>query len=286
MHYDAAIKKLLEIGNIGFLRRIMHSRATRVNMLRELPQETTSLRSTDFPMEVEEGGGSPYILLLEIQTEWRQDKAYVLAEYYIRFVRKYFGAKIRPCMVLLRPNRNANPRLRLEYLTFQFDLIKMWELEAAEFRDAEPEILPLLPLMRNGLGFVDFAERRLYHARNLTRENKADLLFILALLTGLINREESENLFQKRRDIMTESALYEIIKEEGKQEGIAEGKREGIAEGKREGIAEGKQEGIAEGKQEGIAEGKREDARKMLARGYSLADIQDITGLSLEELRE
>ena len=37
-------------------------------------------------------------------------------------------------------------------------------------------------------------------------------------------------------------------------------------------------------RREGILEGKEEDARNMLARNYPVADIAEITGLSLEDV--
>lgn len=37
---------------------------------------------------------------------------------------------------------------------------------------------------------------------------------------------------------------------------------------------------------EGIQQGKTDIARRMLAQGYSVEDIADITGLSLEEIRK
>ena len=50
----------------------------------------------------------------------------------------------------------------------------------------------------------------------------------------------------------------------------------------------GRAEGRAEGREEGLAEGEynkaMESARKMKAKGYPIADIADITGLSVEEI--
>jgi predicted transposase/invertase (TIGR01784 family) len=69
------------------------------------------------------------------------------------------------------------------------------------------------------------------------------------------------------------SALY-ASRVKGKEEGIAEG------------TAKGKAEGIAEGKVEGITEAKAEAARNMKAKGYSVEDIQDITGLSPEQIEK
>ena len=42
----------------------------------------------------------------------------------------------------------------------------------------------------------------------------------------------------------------------------------------------GKKEGIKEGKEEGIRDGKLETAENMLKKGYTIADIIDVTGLS------
>jgi len=39
-----------------------------------------------------------------------------------------------------------------------------------------------------------------------------------------------------------------------------------------------------EGRAEGLVEGQRQTARKMLAKGYSITDVAELTGLSLDEL--
>lgn len=48
--------------------------------------------------------------------------------------------------------------------------------------------------------------------------------------------------------------------------------------------AKGLAEGLAEGRAEGLAEAKLEDAQKMKSKGYPIADIAEITGLSIEEI--
>lgn len=52
------------------------------------------------------------------------------------------------------------------------------------------------------------------------------------------------------------------------------------------GRAEGRAEGLVEGRTEGIEQTKRENARKMKARGYPIADIADITGLAPEDVEK
>ncbi len=55
---------------------------------------------------------------------------------------------------------------------------------------------------------------------------------------------------------------------------------------KAEGFAVGKAKGKAEGKAEGFIETKLEHARKMLAKNLSEELIVEITGLSVEQIRE
>ena len=49
---------------------------------------------------------------------------------------------------------------------------------------------------------------------------------------------------------------------------------------------EGREEGIREGIREGIKKGKIENARKMKAYGLALDMISDITGLTIDEVRD
>ena len=60
------------------------------------------------------------------------------------------------------------------------------------------------------------------------------------------------------------------------EKGRAEGRAEGLAEGLAKGQAEGRAEGIAIG----VDQAKIEIARRMLAKGFSVPDICEATGLS------
>lgn len=71
---------------------------------------------------------------------------------------------------------------------------------------------------------------------------------------------------------------------EGRAEGLAEGRAEGIAKGRAEGRAEGISEGIAQGKTQGKAEQNLENARKMKSLGVNHNIINEVTGLSKEEI--
>ncbi|MCR5568692.1 MAG: Rpn family recombination-promoting nuclease/putative transposase [Paludibacteraceae bacterium] len=62
-------------------------------------------------------------------------------------------------------------------------------------------------------------------------------------------------------------------------------KNDGFAEGREEGRAEGRAEGREEGRAEGRMNEKYENARKMKSKGFSLEDISEITGLSIDEIK-
>ncbi|WP_040288121.1 hypothetical protein [Alicyclobacillus hesperidum] len=59
-----------------------------------------------------------------------------------------------------------------------------------------------------------------------------------------------------------------------------------LRELKREFEEKGIQKGLQQGLQQGLLEGKREVAHRMLAKGASVQDVADITGLDVKEIEE
>jgi len=258
MKYDIAAKKLMESGREDILERFFGVQADSVDKIEELPTEKTSLRNVDFALRIKGEGRPEYVLILELQTEWKSGKVLNLAEYAIRFTLRFPGQEIQPSMLLLMPNSKAADHFENSYLTFRFQLIKMWELNPEDYENAGPEIQSLIPLMKYGTRYVEVAERRIYENRDISREQKGDLLTALAIFTGLKDKNLTKALLNRRRDIMIESAFYDLVKEEGIAEGLEKGKREG----------------------------KLEDARKMFAEGLEIKLVQKITGLTEAQLRE
>jgi hypothetical protein len=62
---------------------------------------------------------------------------------------------------------------------------------------------------------------------------------------------------------------------------IKEAKNEGISMGRSEGISEG----ISMGRTEGLREGRISTAQKMLDKGMSVEEIQEMTDLSIEDIK-
>ena len=68
---------------------------------------------------------------------------------------------------------------------------------------------------------------------------------------------------------------------------VFEGVRlEGIMEGQKKGRKEGMELGVLKGREEGLKEGMIANARKMKSYGLALEMIADITGLTIDEVRD
>ena len=141
--------------------------------------------------------------------------------------------------------------------------------------------------MKNGLKFLDKTLRFLLKLGK--QESNANLLTGLFIFTGLVSKNKATLLREKIMSVTTESPAYTWIIERGLKQGRLEGIETGIKKGRAEGIETGIKKGIETGIERGIkkgrAEGKIENARTMLRKGYSLADIIEITGLTAKQLK-
>ena len=78
---------------------------------------------------------------------------------------------------------------------------------------------------------------------------------------------------------------WESYKNDGRREGLEEGRKEGLEQGLQEGLKEGLEQGLQEGLKEGLKEGFEMTARNALAKGIPVETISDITGLSIEVIK-
>ena len=71
------------------------------------------------------------------------------------------------------------------------------------------------------------ADQLIYESA-LERADKADMLTSMAILSGLVSDELPLELVARRRDLMIESAAYDIIKQAGRQAGLEQGICQGV----------------------------------------------------------
>ncbi len=227
MQYDIAIKELLRHCSQAILEHLAGIPVQHCTLI-EVPQETTSVRRSDFPLRVTTPQGEDLLVLVEVQTRWEPQLPLRLLEYRARHMLRE-GVDALTVVLLLRPGGHIVDRYEDREVQFQYRLVRVYETNAAEVVERGPVcLLPLVPLMHGGEALTEEADRRIYES-DLTLQTKGDMLTIMTLLAGLVSKELPKQLLARRRDIMIESAAYTLIKEEGREEGLREGLLEGIA---------------------------------------------------------
>ena len=222
MRYDISSKILIEKCREEILRRLLGLSVEESTVLEQLPQETVSLKRSDYPVLVTDEDGRQLLVVLEVQSGWEPDVPVQLLEYRCRYLLKY-GVDTLSCVLLLRPSRQATDFYEDPEVSFHFRLARIYEFDAREIiREGSLCLMPFVPLMRHGEELITEADRLLYESR-LPRGDKADMLTAMAILSGLVSSQLPQSLLARRRDIMIESAAYDLIKQEGLQEGIEEG---------------------------------------------------------------
>jgi len=245
MKYDVASKTILNLGKEAILRKFLDINPSSIQFLEELPEETVSVRRSDFPLHVVQKDGQEMIVLIEIQTVFDHDFVLRLIDYSVRLMLKYH-LKLIPLVLLLTPSSIATGFYEDDLLTFRYHIVRFWELRPEDFRD-EIMLYPFIPIMNGGEKLLDETETKIYSDASMSMEIKSDLLTTMAIFAGLKDRDLAAQLIRRRRDIMIQSAAYEILAEEARKEGLREGLREGIKEGKLEGRIEGLHDAISLG---------------------------------------
>jgi hypothetical protein len=235
LKYDIASKVLMERCREEILRRFLGITVLESTILEELPQETVSVKRSDFPILVTNEDGRRQLVLLEIQTRWERQFPLRLLDYRTRHLLKH-EVPVTSCVLLLQPSALARERYDDDEVSYCFTLVRIYDLEAKDILDQRVVcLLPFVPLMKNGPELATQADELLYNSA-LPRSEKADMLTVMTIFSGLISRELPQQLLARRRDLMVESAAYELIKNEGIQQGIQQGIQEGMLQEAREAI--------------------------------------------------
>ena len=72
------------------------------------------------------------------------------------------------------------------------------------------------------------------------------------------------------------------------EKGLRRGLQQGRKQGRKEGVEQGRKEGVEQGRKEGVEQGKKamlETAQKLLNKGMSVEEVQEITNLTAEEMK-
>jgi hypothetical protein len=252
MRYDITSKVIFERCKGAILRFLCKLDIAEIEDIEELPQETVSLRRSDFVVKVRDREGKLFVCIIEFIQRWEKYLPLRTLEYRCRHKLKEKLPVITIIFVFLSGG-DVKEEYEDEEVRYRYRVVKLYEIEAKDIIErGEICLYPFVPLMKGGEEYVEEVEERIYKAGGFERGEKADLLTGLAILTGLKDREKARKLIERRRDIMIESAAYEIIKQEGFKEGYDKGILKGREEGLREGILKGIREGLLKGIELGL----------------------------------
>ena len=121
-------------------------------------------------------------------------------------------------------------------------------------------------LLEYGEGVIDMAENIF---RDVTLDERA---WVEKRSRELAEHTRASEIYQARED--------------GMEQGLKQGIKQGIEQGRSEGFAEGEKIGEERGEASGRAAEKVEMARAMKNKDYSVEEISELTGLSVEEIEK
>jgi hypothetical protein len=227
MHqYDIAAKVLIETCRDEILRRFLDLDVSQSTLIENLPQETVSVKRSDFPMRVIDSEGRQTLVILEIQTQWHPHVPLNLLDYRIRHILSSDLPAVSG-VLLLKPDSRATDHYRDMEIHFRYRLIRLYEMDAREAVGKWPVcLLPFVPLMRHGAELAREAEQLIYDDP-MPSGRRADMLTSMTILSGLVSDRLPLEILSRRRDLMIESAAYDLIKQEGFQQGIQQGIQQG-----------------------------------------------------------
>lgn len=228
--YDIATKVLMDQAAPQMLETFVGIRAVNIEFLEILPQESVSLKRSDYILRVYSPEGSASLVLWEFLSVWRRDAILNLIDYMARALLKY-ALPVIPVVLLLKASPRAADVFEESGLSLKFTLIRLYDMAAEQFlREADLHLLPFIPVMRHGEQCLWEAETHIYNS-SLPTEEKADLLTAMTMFAGLKDKQLAKELVRRRRDLMIESYGYEIIKKEGYDEGLQQGLKRGVQQG-------------------------------------------------------
>lgn len=227
--YDIITKTLMEQAAKPMLAQFIGIRAAEVELIEELPQETVSVKRSDYVLRITGRRRKKSIIIWEFLSAWRKEIPLNLLDYTVRAYLK-FDLPVLPVILLLKSSPKAVSLYERDGVRFQFTVIDLSQMEAADFlRDADIHLSPFVSVMRGARKSVLDADRKIYES-NLPTAEKAFLLTSMAILAGLTDKKLTLDLIQRRRDIMIQSAAYDIIKQEGFEKGELQRSRKYVRE--------------------------------------------------------
>lgn len=242
--YDSTLKELVERHPRPWLRLLLGHDVDDVQVI--YADLATIVAEADKLFRIR--GPRPYIVHTEFEASYKADSPLKGLRYGV-LARCRHGLPVQTIFVLRRPEADGNAftgTLEEElpdgtkYLLFRYNVVRVWELPAEQVLAGDLATLPLAAIARVSEQELPAVIRRI--DERIEHEagpgEAAELRLATSMLLGLTHSGESlTNLLRGVGD-MKESAMYQLILEEGRVEGRVEGWEMGREEGKLQGERE------------------------------------------------
>ncbi len=211
MHYDIATKVILSRCKETVLRELCGLPVKSAFLIEDRPQETVSLRRSDFILRCIFEDGEERLVLIEFLSFWEVLAPVRLLEYRCRHLLKD-KLPVVSIIFLLTPSSKAVNYYADAEVKYQFRLLKLYEIEAKEIlKKGKVCLYPFIPLMKDGEKFLEEAESRIYDAAGYSQKEKADFLTGMAILGGLISKDLSCPPWRAGQVIIHEVNIYLLL---------------------------------------------------------------------------
>lgn len=236
--FDAASKALIDPDPLAWLRFIgLPGEAAKI-----LDSDLTTALTCDRLLLVSRRGGrSDYLAHTELQASRDANLPHRMMAYNAAAGYNY-GLEVVTIVVLLRESADSPEligRFQFGSLTFDYQVLRLWNYSPDDLLAGSPALLPLLPL--TSVAYNDlpgYIRQARVIADRLPEDQREETWTRMRLLLGMkYDAEQSYHLLRGVYQMLDlrESSTYREILAEGEAKGKAEGKAEGKVEGKTDG---------------------------------------------------
>ncbi len=225
MQYDSAIKCISPELSADIATLVLGRKPDLKQISESLPSDE---RLVDFLAKMT--GDEESILHVEFQTKYDSNMPVRMLAYHARIVERY-GLPVYPVVVYLTQTDRPIETTYSSYIggkhisTFNYDVIKVWELKSKTvFRDELAGLYALTPLMPD----ADLAECRekLIGAVEHNLISASSYMCMATFARLKYSKEVVKNMIEDK--LLKQSPLYEDLMEEGRVEGRGEGVEETV----------------------------------------------------------
>ena len=223
MQYDSAIKCISPELSADIATLVLGRKPDLKQISESLPSDE---RLVDFLAKMT--GDDESILHIEFQTKYDSNMPVRMLAYHARIVERY-GLPVYPVVVYLTQTDRPIETTYSSYIggkhifTFNYDVIKVWELKSKTvFRDELAGLYALTPLMPD----ADLAECRekLIGAVEHNLISASSYMCMATFARLKYSKEVVKNMIEDK--LLKQSPFYEDLMEEGRVEGRVEGRDE------------------------------------------------------------